>query len=139
MTVRVPPAVRDLTIADEEDSPVAWKESGPMHERFKFVMEAGKGEKPIAMLCREFGVSRTTGHMWLRRYEDEPWGTPMQMGVAIPPEVLARVRFVSQRGQRRLQHLVGGRLKSIVSLQGIYRVGSKTAEDLLALTSPIRH
>jgi transposase InsO family protein len=52
---------------------VPWKESCAMQERFKFVMEARKGEKPIAMLCREFGISRTSGYKWLRRYEDEPY------------------------------------------------------------------
>ena len=30
-----------------------------MQERFKFVLEVDKGEKSVAMLCREFGISST--------------------------------------------------------------------------------
>jgi transposase InsO family protein len=52
---------------------VPWKESCAMQERFKFVLEARKGEKPIAMLCRDFGISRQTGYKWLRRYDEEPY------------------------------------------------------------------
>ena len=32
-----------------------------MSQKIEFVERAAKGE-PIATLCREFGVSRTTGH-----------------------------------------------------------------------------
>jgi transposase InsO family protein len=44
-----------------------------MQERFRFVLEAHKGEKSIARLCREFGISRPTGYKWLRRYDEEPY------------------------------------------------------------------
>ena len=50
-----------------------WKESCAMQERFKFVTEAHKGDKTIAQLCREFGISRTSGYQWLRRYDEEPY------------------------------------------------------------------
>ena len=47
-----------------------------MKERSKFVLEwerrwnAAEGRVNVAELCREFGVSRDTGHRWIRRYED---------------------------------------------------------------------
>jgi transposase InsO family protein len=53
-------------------SPVAWKETRPVAERFKFVLECEKQEKPIAVLCREFGISRQTGYKWLARYREDP-------------------------------------------------------------------
>lgn len=34
-----------------------------------FVERAAKGE-PVAALCREFGVSRQTGHKWVRRFKE---------------------------------------------------------------------
>jgi putative transposase len=45
-----------------------WKEQRAMSQRIQFVERAGRGE-PIAALCREFGVSRTTGHKWVKRYK----------------------------------------------------------------------
>ena len=41
-----------------------------MSQKIVFVERAAKGE-PIAALCRESGVSRTTGHKWLKRYRDQ--------------------------------------------------------------------
>lgn len=47
-----------------------------MKERTKFVLEwerrwnEGEGTTNVAQLCREFGVSRETGYVWLRRYRD---------------------------------------------------------------------
>ena len=39
-----------------------------MSLRMEFVERAEKGEK-IAGLCREFGISRTTGHKWVQRFK----------------------------------------------------------------------
>jgi putative transposase len=53
-----------------------WKETDSMKERVKFVLEwerrwnAGEGRLNFAELCREFGVSRQVGYVWLRRYQD---------------------------------------------------------------------
>jgi len=40
-----------------------------MSLKIEFVERAQKGEK-IAPLCREFGISRTTGHKWIKRFEE---------------------------------------------------------------------
>lgn len=40
---------------------MTWKECKIMDERLKFVARILAGEK-IAPLCREFGISRKTGH-----------------------------------------------------------------------------
>lgn len=40
-----------------------------MSLKIEFVERAEKGEK-IATLCREFGISRTSGHKWLKRYRE---------------------------------------------------------------------
>ena len=46
---------------------MTWKESNKMDERLKFVARILEGEK-IAVLCREFGISRKTGHKIWNRY-----------------------------------------------------------------------
>lgn len=40
-----------------------------MSLKIEFVERADKGEK-VAPLCREFGISRTTGHKWLKRFRE---------------------------------------------------------------------
>ena len=47
---------------------MAWKECVKMDEKLKFIARYLEGEK-IAPLCREFGVSRATGHQFIKRYK----------------------------------------------------------------------
>ena len=46
-----------------------WKETCVMDERMKFIGQLLSGEK-MAPLCREFGISRTTGHKIWNRYQE---------------------------------------------------------------------
>lgn len=46
-----------------------WKECKKMDEKLKFVARYLDGEK-IAVLCREFGISRVTGHKIIDRYKE---------------------------------------------------------------------
>jgi transposase InsO family protein len=41
-----------------------------MSQKLEFVERAKRGE-PLAALCREFGVSRQTGHKWVKRFEEK--------------------------------------------------------------------
>ncbi len=47
-----------------------WKETSVMDERMRFVGRLLSGEK-MAPLCREFGISRTTGHKIWNRYDKD--------------------------------------------------------------------
>ena len=47
-----------------------WKETSVMDERMKFVGRLLSGEK-MAPLCREFGISRVTGHKIWNRYQQD--------------------------------------------------------------------
>jgi len=47
-----------------------WKTENVMDQRVEFVIRARTGERPIAALCREYGISRPTGYLWLRRYQE---------------------------------------------------------------------
>ncbi len=58
--------------------------------------------------------------------------TPIRLDTAIPPELLARLRFRSQKRERGLKHIQDGRLKSVVSLQGIYRLSEASAAEIAA-------
>lgn len=45
-----------------------WKETCAMEERIKFVLNYLEGELSMAVLCREFGVSRKTGYKIVNHY-----------------------------------------------------------------------
>jgi putative transposase len=46
-----------------------WQECQKMDERLRFVARLLEGEK-MAVLCREFDISRQTGHKFYKRYKD---------------------------------------------------------------------
>ena len=86
---------------------MVWKETCVMDERMCFVAAHLEGRGTISALCRQFGISRKTGHKWLRRYESEgvagledrsraPHGNPRALDGEIILEVLAvRHRYPS--------------------------------------------
>jgi transposase InsO family protein len=45
-----------------------WRTERVMDQRVEFVLRAKEGEEAIAALCREYGISRPTGYLWLYRY-----------------------------------------------------------------------
>lgn len=47
-----------------------WKETSVMDERMKFVGRLLSGEK-MSPLCKEFGISRVTGHKIWKRYQQD--------------------------------------------------------------------
>jgi transposase InsO family protein len=48
---------------------MGWRESSVLEERLRFVVLASRRERSLTELCREFGVSRQTGYVWLKRYQ----------------------------------------------------------------------
>src|SRR5262245_22186298 len=42
-----------------------------MDERQKFIADYARGERDLAELCRQYGVSRKTGYKWIDRYYSE--------------------------------------------------------------------
>src|SRR5260370_21663543 len=39
-------------------------------QRVRFVVSAARGTQRFSSLCAEFGISRPTGYLWLRRYQE---------------------------------------------------------------------
>ncbi len=46
-----------------------WKRMDVDEQRMQFVIRAVAGQERLAGLCREFGISRPTGYLWRRRYQ----------------------------------------------------------------------
>ena len=52
---------------------MGWREVSVADQRREFVMLASLAGANISALCERFGISRQTGHLWLRRFaEGEP-------------------------------------------------------------------
>lgn len=45
-----------------------WRTESVMDQRVEFVLRAKEGKESIAALCRDYGISRPTGYLWLNRY-----------------------------------------------------------------------
>ena len=46
-----------------------WRTESVMDQRVEFVLRARQTDETMAALCREYGISRPTGYLWLQRYQ----------------------------------------------------------------------
>ena len=96
-----------------------WRESTVMEERLRFVARRLEGERMTA-LCREFGISRKTGHKLFNRYKDHgvealadrPGAGRVANRLPMPVEavIVALRRERPSWGARKLRELLARRL-----------------------------
>lgn len=110
-----------------------WRTESVMDQRVEFVIRAQRGEENIAQLCREYGVSRPSGYLWLKRYREagrisdlgehsrRPLHTPRRTARAIEAAVL-QLRDEKGWGAPKLAR--------VLSLRGI-KVAPATAHRIL--------
>jgi transposase InsO family protein len=67
-------------------------------QRVRFVMQASQEPGNLARVCREFGISRPTGYLWLRRYQAQ--------GVQGLCEQSRRPRQVAERTSREVEEQI---------------------------------
>lgn len=94
-----------------------WRRTDVSEERIKFVIRAASGKEPLAVLCREFGISRPTGYRWRERFEQagsatamaehsrRPWHSPQQTEASREDRVVA-LRQEHSWGAKKLQVLL---------------------------------
>lgn len=91
-----------------------------MSLKIEFAERAEKGE-PVARLCREYGISRTTGHKWLKRFAERgyegleeasrrPTSTPLATAEDVVLAVLAAREAHPRWGPRKLEVVLRRRL-----------------------------
>lgn len=97
-----------------------WKECRAMSLKIEFVERAAKGEK-VAVLCREYGISRQAGHKWIKRFKElgydgldeqsrRPKTTPLATGEELVMAVLEARNAHPRWGPRKLEPLLRRRL-----------------------------
>jgi hypothetical protein len=67
-------------------------------------------------------------------------GTPLRLDLAVPSDVLLRLRYRSRRKERDLhKHLRDGRMVQSLGVQGIYRLSEASADEFAALVDGASH
>ncbi|HEX6870588.1 MAG TPA: hypothetical protein VF163_05770 [Micromonosporaceae bacterium] len=102
--------VREMILLGQEDGPTLIEERFPQYRAWKF----------LAPTCTEEVVVGMEG-------------TAPRADLELPPDMLSRLMFRSQKGERPLKHLKNGELTSSIGLQGIYRLAPASATDLAEL------
>src|ERR1700746_3726212 len=93
---------------------MAWKTMDVQEQRVRFVVAAARKEKSLTALCREFEISRPTGYLWLKRYQEAgvgglaeksrgPRRSPNQTPLALEQEVVKVRGRYPDWGARKLQ------------------------------------
>lgn len=94
-----------------------WMERSVVSLRKEFVLRALAREKPLAELCREYGVSRKTAYKWLQRFRDRgipglvdvsrrPHRSPTITGNSMRDEIVAQKQAHPAWGPKKLQELL---------------------------------
>jgi transposase InsO family protein len=87
-------------------------------QRVEFVVRARRKAEPLSQLCREFGISRPTGYLWIARYHEdgvagieERSRRPRRSPTQTVPELEERIVVLRQAypdwGARKLRVLLG--------------------------------
>lgn len=122
-----------------------WRMSSVIEQRLEFVKRAQPRQEPLAKLCREFGISRPTGYLWLRRYEQartltalqcrsrRPQHSPLRTAEAIEHRVVA-LRERTHWGARKLRELLREKEQMELPARTIHRILQR--HDLVVAPAP---
>ena len=104
---------------------MAWKASGVVDQRRKFVQEYESGEWTMAELCRVYEISRESGYKWIKRIRAEgeqgledrsraPRCHPNQTDANIEQQVLQLRRRHATWEPRKLLYVLGQKQPQVV-------------------------
>jgi transposase InsO family protein len=97
---------------------MAWGAMDVQQQRVRFVVAAFRKEKSLQALCAEFGISRPTGDLWRKRYQEDglagiaersrrPHESPDRTAAELEQRVIAVRRCYPDWGARKLQVVLG--------------------------------
>jgi transposase InsO family protein len=113
---------------------MTWKVSNVVSQRIEFVVRAISKRERVSRLCQEYGISRQTGHFWLKRYR--------QMGTfaALEDRSHAPVR-VWNKSERPLEEMVlqirrrdgwaGRKIQRVLEQEHGVRISARTVDRIL--------
>jgi transposase InsO family protein len=96
---------------------MAWRTMAVRDQRVEFVIRAQQGKEKLSRLCAEFGISRPTAYVWLKRYREQgvsgieersrrPQHSPRQTAAPLEQRIAQLRRERPDWGARKLQLLL---------------------------------
>jgi len=112
-----------------------WKETDAMSEKYKFVLLCQEPGANISQICQEYGVGRSTGNKWLRRYRKagvtgllERSRRPLSSTLEISAEVICQISLLSDGPRKPKAKRIHAQLKrnlpieQVPSMSTVHRV-----------------
>ena len=124
----------------KEVKDVTWKVKEVMDQRIEFVARAVSKEKTVSELCQAYGISRTTGHHWIKRYREVGSFAGLREKSRRPHQSPGRTPgWVEQRVlQKRVAHGWGARkLQPLFETEGV-KVSERTINRILKRLGAMR-
>jgi transposase InsO family protein len=113
---------------------MTWKVSDVLSQRIEFVVRARSNKESVSELCEEYGISRQTGHLWLKRYREA--GT-----FAALEDRSHAALHVWNRSEQRIEELVvqlrredgwaGRKIQQILEQEHGIRISARTVDRIL--------
>jgi transposase InsO family protein len=96
---------------------MAWRKVEVEAQRLRFVEAARVGEQSFSFLCEEYGISRPTGYLWLKRYREQgaagmheasrrPLVSPRKSSAELEEQIVSLRRQHPDWGARKLRVLL---------------------------------
>lgn len=112
---------------------VAWQTREIVDQRVEFVVRAQAGLESLSTLCREYGISRPTGYLWLKRYTEKKTINALveqsRRPKASPQKTLRRLenRVIKLRketgwGAKKIHALLTSNERRLVAVRTINRI-----------------
>src|SRR5215510_4027006 len=95
-----------------------WKSGTVMDQKIEFIIRVRAKEQTLSELCREFEISRPTGYLWKKRYEQGG-------SLAALEEKSRRPKYSPLRTEDRLE-------ERVVELRNRYGWGARKIETVMA-------
>jgi len=112
-----------------------WKATNVSEQRFQFVLQASRRERTLIELCREFGISRQTGYLWWKRFQQDglagvqehsrrPHHSPDRVAVEVVNAVVELRRRRPDWGAQKLHRLLRDQHADLpsISISTLHRI-----------------
>lgn len=113
---------------------MTWKVTNVVSQRIEFVARLISKRESVSELCEEYGISRQTGHLWLKRYREAGTFAALEDRSHAPIHVW-------NRSQRRIEELVvqlrredgwaGRKIQQILEREHGIRISARTVDRIL--------
>ena len=112
-----------------------WNSTHVSDQRIQFAVLASRKQHSLAELCRQFGISRQTGHLWLKRFQQggldavkevsrRPHSSPARITGPIVECILALRRQRPDGGAEKLAHVLRAQHPElpVISISSVHRI-----------------